>query len=100
MLVEEAALPRRAAESEVRRYTVSPGYQLCYLVGKLKIDALKADLRTAWAGSFSELRFHDLVLGAGCIPVELLRRFEAEERAAAAGSQGVHADSPHAEEDR
>ena len=75
MLVEHAGLSKASAEAEVRRYTVNPSYQLCYLIGKLKLDSLKEDLLEAWGEAGSERRFHNTVLEAGCIPVEMLRDF-------------------------
>jgi len=70
----------------VRRYTSNPTYQLCYLIGKLKLEQLKSDLLLEWGESGSERRFHDTVLEAGCIPVEMLRSFVEEEREIARGS--------------
>lgn len=86
MLVEHAGLSRPSAEAEVRRYTSNPTYQLCYLIGKEKLEQLKKDLLRDWQDEGSERRFHDLVLEAGCIPVEMLRRFEQEERENPEGS--------------
>jgi uncharacterized protein (DUF885 family) len=86
MLVEHAGLTPDSAEAEVRRYTANPSYQLCYLIGKLKLEALKSDLLDSWGTSGSERRFHDTVLGAGCIPVEMLRDFSGEEREIPRGS--------------
>jgi uncharacterized protein (DUF885 family) len=80
MLVRHTAMAKSAAEAEVNRYTRYPGYQLCYLIGKLKLEQLKADLEQAWQDSWSLQRFHDLVLSAGRVPVEMLRRFEQEQR--------------------
>jgi hypothetical protein len=86
MLVEHAGLSKPSAEAEVRRYTSNPSYQLCYLIGKLKLERLKDDLLQRWGDSGSERRFHDTVLEAGCIPVEMLRAFSEEERENPGGS--------------
>jgi len=86
MLVDHAGLSKGSAEAEVRRYTSNPTYQLCYLIGKLKLEQLKSDLLLEWGEAGSERRFHDTVLEAGCIPVEMLRSFVEEEREIARGS--------------
>ena len=86
MLQECAGLSELSAQAEVRRYTSNPTYQLCYLIGKLKLEQLKGDLLTQWGSNGSERRFHDAVLDAGCIPVEMLRSFVEEEREIPGGS--------------
>jgi len=86
MLQECAGLSELSAQAEVRRYTSNPTYQLCYLIGKLKLEQLKDDLLTQWGPNGSERRFHDAVLDAGCIPVEMLRSFVEEEREILGGS--------------
>jgi len=80
MLSSHTGMSHAAATAEVNRYTRNPGYQLCYLIGKLKLERLKSDLEQTWQGSWSLQRFHDLVLSAGRVPVEMLRRFEREQR--------------------
>ena len=50
------------------------------LIGKLKLEQLKADLQLAWQDSWSLRRFHELVFSAGRVPVEMLRGFELELR--------------------
>jgi hypothetical protein len=86
MLQEQAGLSKLSAQAEVRRYTSNPTYQLCYLIGKLKLEQLKDDLLKRWGNEGSERRFHDVVLGAGSIPVEMLRSFVEEEREIPGGS--------------
>jgi uncharacterized protein (DUF885 family) len=80
-LVLHTGMAPAAAAAEVNRYTRYPGYQLCYLIGKLKLEQLKADLELAWKDSWSLRRFHHLVFSAGRVPVDMLRRFESEQRA-------------------
>ena len=86
MLQEQAGLSKLSAQAEVRRYTSNPTYHLCYLIGKLKLEQLKDDLLKRWGNEGSERRFHDVVLGAGSIPVEMLRSFVEEEREIPGGS--------------
>ena len=72
-LCDELGMPRSGAEAEVRRYTTSPTYQLCYLLGKHKIEQLRDEVRTSEGESYSDRRFHEMVLAEGCIPVEMIR---------------------------
>jgi len=78
LLMSESGMGPRAAEAEVRRYTTSATYQLCYLLGKHKIEQLRDDVCSEPG---DDLRaFHDLVLAEGCVPVEVLHeRFRRRE---------------------
>ncbi len=74
MLVDEVGMPRGAAEAEVRRYTTSPTYQLCYLLGKHKIERFRDELRQLQGGAFDERDFHEMLLNGGCLPVDMTRK--------------------------
>ncbi|RIK08282.1 MAG: hypothetical protein DCC49_09085 [Acidobacteria bacterium] len=71
MLVEVAGLELEGAEAEVRRYTSSPGYQLCYAMGKRAITELRESARTRLGASFDIGLFHKALLGYGSIPPAL-----------------------------
>lgn len=45
MLVDVVGLEREGAEAEIRRYTSSPGYQLCYALGERAITGLRETAR-------------------------------------------------------
>ena len=63
---------------EVDRYIVWPGQALGYKVGQLRIRALREDAERRLGAKFDLRAFHDLVLGEGAIPLDLLaRRVEA-----------------------
>lgn len=68
MLVEEAAMTREGAASEVRRYTFTPGYQLSYLLGKHLLLQLRERRRRAEGAGFRLRRFHDTLLSAAALP--------------------------------
>lgn len=58
--------------SEIRRYFVMPGQATSYMVGQARILALRAEARGALGGKYDPRGFHDLVLGAGSLPLPVL----------------------------
>jgi uncharacterized protein (DUF885 family) len=58
--------------SEVRRYFVMPGQATAYKVGMVKILALRAEAKQALGAKFDLKGFHDVVLGAGSVPLAVL----------------------------
>ncbi len=73
MLREEVGMAPAAARAEVRRYTTSPTYQLCYLLGKHKIERLRAEIERLDGPRFDLGAFHHELLSGGCIPVDVMR---------------------------
>jgi len=59
---------------EVDRYIVWPGQALAYKIGELKIKELKAYSQKELGQGFDIRKFHDRVLGAGAIPLEVLEQ--------------------------
>ncbi len=59
-------------QSETDRYIVWPGQALGYKVGQLKILALRDYAKTELGTAFDLRAFHDQVLGAGPLPMDLL----------------------------
>jgi uncharacterized protein (DUF885 family) len=60
--------------SEVERYVVFPGQACSYMLGQLEIVRLREKARSALGPRFSIRGFHDLVLGTGMMPLELLEK--------------------------
>jgi uncharacterized protein (DUF885 family) len=60
--------------SEVERYTVYPGQACSYMMGELKILELRDKTQKALGAKFSMREFHNAVLRAGTVPLELLER--------------------------
>lgn len=72
MLVAETGMTRAEAEAEVKRYTLSPAYNLSYLLGRLEIERVREERERA--GGFDERAFHDALLAQGSLPLPLLVR--------------------------
>ena len=59
---------------EVDRYIVWPGQALGYKVGQLRIRELRTEAERRLGAKFDLRVFHDVVLGEGAIPLDLLAR--------------------------
>jgi uncharacterized protein (DUF885 family) len=61
-------------EVEVDRYIVWPGQALAYKIGERKIKELRQYAESELGKSFDIRTFHDIVLGAGALPLQLLEK--------------------------
>ena len=73
MLMKEARMSKEGAVAEVRRYTLTPGYPLSYLLGKHLILKLREDIEKRMGKKFSLKFFHDTILANGELPIGLLK---------------------------
>ncbi len=68
----QQAIDYGISAAEVERYVVNPGQATAYMVGALRILALREQARTALGPRFSLPAFHDLVLRTGSVPLDVL----------------------------
>ncbi len=78
-LTDVAHLERPLAESEVKRYTLTPTQPLSYLVGREMIFRMRDKYKAREGAKFTLARFHADLLSHGTIPPGLIERemFEA-----------------------
>ncbi len=72
---EKTGMPEGGVVTEIERYIVEPGQACAYKVGMLRIRAARERAQNALGPRFdaeAEKAFHDVVLGGGSLPLEIL----------------------------
>jgi uncharacterized protein (DUF885 family) len=71
---DHSAIDEVEVQNETDRYIVWPGQALGYKVGQLKITELRERARKEMGPGFDIREFHDQVLGAGALPLDVLEK--------------------------
>ena len=72
--LENSSLTKHDATVEVDRYIVMPAQALAYKIGELKLQELRRYAESKLGQKFQLRSFHDEVLGAGALPLDVLEK--------------------------
>ncbi|MFV3129885.1 DUF885 domain-containing protein [Niveispirillum sp. KHB5.9] len=73
-LLENTGMSRDGAYRETDRYIGWPGQALGYKLGEMRIVALRREAEERMGSRFDLRAFHDLLLSAGALPLDLLEQ--------------------------
>jgi uncharacterized protein (DUF885 family) len=71
---ENSALSPHNITTELERYVSWPGQALGYKIGEIELRRLREKARAAMGERFDVRDYHDLVLGEGAMPLDMLAR--------------------------
>jgi uncharacterized protein (DUF885 family) len=69
---QNTALSSHNIQTELERYVATPGQALAYKIGELNFLTLRREATQALGPRFDIRAFHDELLGAGALPIDLL----------------------------
>jgi uncharacterized protein (DUF885 family) len=73
MLMKETGASKEIAVTEVRRYTITPGVPLSYLLGKHLILQLRDEIKEKMGSKYTDRFFHDTITAYGDFPISMIK---------------------------
>ncbi|MHA2329508.1 MAG: DUF885 domain-containing protein, partial [Candidatus Hodarchaeales archaeon] len=71
---KEIGMEEYAVDAELKRYTMTPGYPLSYLLGKRLLLELRDNVKEKLGEKYSDQFFHNTILENGGLPIHFLKR--------------------------
>ncbi len=71
-MVEQAGEPQTSAQREIDRYCVYPGQACSFMVGRLEFLRAREEARARLGARFDIRDYHELILAAGPMPMEVV----------------------------
>lgn len=70
--LDNTPVPEGAVRAEVERYFANPGQATAYKIGMMNFQEARANAQNALGDDFDIRTFHDIVLGAGAVPMPMM----------------------------